>query len=139
MKRLLHLSSGILVALSCFSCRTVLNSKPGPDKNPPDTKSVSRQRIVCIDPGHPSEVNSGATIQNGTSEVHIAWVIALKLREILEAKGFKVIMTKSREDELVRNIDRAAIGNNSGAAFMVRLHCDAGNDEGFALYAPDRQ
>jgi N-acetylmuramoyl-L-alanine amidase len=84
-------------------------------------------------------VNSGATIQNGTTEVHVAWVVALKLKELLEAAGLKVVMTKSREDELVRNKTRADIANSSGAALMVRLHCDAGEDEGFALYAPDQQ
>jgi N-acetylmuramoyl-L-alanine amidase len=139
MKRLLNLATGILVALSSCACRPVLRGNSGEDTKVPAPQPVTRPQIVCIDPGHPSEVNSGGTINNGTTEVHIAWVVALKLKEILEAKGFKVIMTKSREDELVRNIDRAGIGNSSGAALMVRLHCDAGEDEGFAVYAPDRQ
>src|SRR5258706_13628416 len=139
MQRLLNLAMGILVALSYCSCRPVPHGNSGGDTKVPAPRPVTRQRIVCIDPGHPSEVNSGGTIQNGTTEVHIAWVVALKLKGILEAKGFNVIMTKSRENELVRNIDRARVGNSSGAALMVRLHCDAGNDEGFAVYSPDRQ
>jgi N-acetylmuramoyl-L-alanine amidase len=78
-------------------------------------------------------------VQNGTTEVHIAWVVALKLQRILEARGLKVVMTKSREDELVHNKERALIASQSGAALMVRLHCDTGRDEGLALYFPDRQ
>ncbi len=95
--------------------------------------------VVCIDPGHPSEVNSGKTIQNGTSEVHIVWEVALKLRAVLEAEGITVVMTKAKELQLVRNKDRALIANRARANMMVRLHCDASNDQGFALYYPDRQ
>ncbi len=95
--------------------------------------------VVCIDPGHPSEVSSGAEIQNGTSEVHIAWMVSLKLQKLLETKGFKVVMTKSKEDELVKNKDRARIANEANTTLMVRLHCDASTDSGFAIYYPDRQ
>jgi N-acetylmuramoyl-L-alanine amidase len=63
----------------------------------------------------------------------------LKLQKILEAEGLRVVMTKSREDELVTNRERASIANQAGAALMVRLHCDTGRDEGLALYFPDRQ
>lgn len=95
--------------------------------------------IVCIDPGHPSEVSSGAELQNGTTEVHIAWMVSRKLQKLLDENGFKVMMTKSKEDELVKNRDRASIANESKAALMVRLHCDASADSGFAIYYPDRQ
>jgi N-acetylmuramoyl-L-alanine amidase len=99
----------------------------------------SKEMVVCIDPGHPSEVSSGAELKNGTTEVHIVWMISLKLQKLLEAEGFKVVMTKSKEDELVKNKDRARIANEAKAALMVRLHCDASADSGFAIYYPDRQ
>lgn len=98
-----------------------------------------RSVVVAIDPGHPSEISSGGAIQNGTTEVHIVWEVALKLRKLLDEKGFQVVMTKSSEGQLVRNKDRALIGNKAGAAVMIRLHCDANAGEGFAVYAPDRQ
>jgi N-acetylmuramoyl-L-alanine amidase len=40
----------------------------------------NRAPVVVIDPGHPSEVSSGATVQNGTTEVAVAWAVALRLR-----------------------------------------------------------
>ncbi len=40
---------------------------------------------------------------------------------------------------LVKNKDRARIANEANAALMVRLHCDASPDSGFAIYYPDRQ
>src|ERR1043165_6941606 len=86
---------------------------------------VTRPTIICIDPGHPSEVNDGRTVQNGTSEVHIAWVTALKLKSLLESKGYQVVLTKAEENQLVRNKERALIANRAQAALTIRLHCDA--------------
>ena len=98
----------------------------------------SVRTVVCIDPGHPSEVASGRNMQNGTNETHVAWVVATKLREALEAGGYEVVLTKSSEEELVRNRDRALIANRARAALMIRLHCDASTERGFAVYYPDR-
>jgi N-acetylmuramoyl-L-alanine amidase len=95
--------------------------------------------LVCIDPGHPSEVASGMNIQNGTNETHIAWAVAGRLKPLLEGMGYDVVLTKSSEDELVRNRDRAVIANRARAALMVRLHCDASVERGYAVYYPDRQ
>lgn len=99
----------------------------------------SGRTVVCIDPGHPSEVASGRNVQNGTTEAHVDWVVAARLREALEARGYEVVMTKSSEEELVRNKDRALIANRAGAALMIRLHCDASAARGFAVYYPDRR
>ncbi len=99
----------------------------------------SRRTVVCIDPGHPSEVASGRNEQNGTNETAVAWAVAVRLRESLEARGYEVVMTKSSEDELVRNRDRAEFANRAGSDLMLRLHCDASNARGFAVYYPDRQ
>lgn len=100
--------------------------------------AVAARPVVCIDPGHPSEVASGRDEQNGTNETQVAWSVALKLRESLEARGYEVVLTKSAEDELVTNKDRALAANRAGAALMVRLHCDASIERGFAVYYPDR-
>ncbi|HEX8144128.1 MAG TPA: N-acetylmuramoyl-L-alanine amidase [Pyrinomonadaceae bacterium] len=129
-----------LLALSIF--HTACTSKPQTSTvadAPTPANSIAESRVVCIDPGHPSEINSGRTLQNGTSEVHIAWVVGLKLKELLEAKGLRVVMTKPAEDQLVRNKERALIANDAGAMLMVRLHCDSSAGEGFAVYYPDRQ
>ena len=104
----------------------------------PSIRSTPRT-VIAIDPGHPSEVSAGTAVQNGTTEVHIAWEVALKLRDLLRERGYDVVMTKSSEMQLVRNVDRAEVGNRTRAALMVRLHCDASSDSGFAIYYPDRQ
>ena len=103
--------------------------------------NVTRQnapRVICVDPGHPSEINSGYTVQNGTTETRMNWVIALQLKRLLTQAGYRVVMTKQSERELVTNRRRAEIANASGAAIMVRLHCDTGSGRGFRVYYPDR-
>jgi N-acetylmuramoyl-L-alanine amidase len=95
--------------------------------------------VICIDPGHPSETSDGCTGPTGVTEIHINWVVALKLRDALLAEGYRVVMTKSKENQKVTNRQRAETANKAGAAFMVRLHCDSTAGRGIALYYPDRQ
>jgi N-acetylmuramoyl-L-alanine amidase len=94
---------------------------------------------ICIDPGHPSENNDGATVTNGLREVSVNWQIALLLRDLLSRDGFKVVLTKKSESEFVTNKDRAAIANAAEAKLFLRLHADAGPSTGFTVYYPRRR
>ena len=114
------------------------NPKPAAPAEKVRPREAAGRVVVCIDPGHPSEVASGRQEQHGTNETRVAWEVALKLKAALEARGYEVVLTKSREDELVRNRDRAEAANRARAALMVRLHCDASVEHGFAVYYPDR-
>ena len=114
--------------------------------SPPASKSkhaapaaAAARTVIAIDPGHPSEVASGRNEQHGTNETRIAWEVAVRLKERLEAAGYEVVLTKSAEDELVRNKDRALVANHARASLMLRLHCDASVERGYAVYYPDRQ
>ena len=120
------------------------NSQASPSARPataetPASAKPSPQPVVCIDPGHPSETSAGNVVQNGTTEVHIVWVVGLKLKTLLEAAGIQVVMTKESESQMVTNKARAEIANRAKADLMIRLHCDASTDTGYAVYAPDRQ
>jgi N-acetylmuramoyl-L-alanine amidase len=101
---------------------------------PPD--DPPSRRSVCIDPGHPSEISDGLQVVNGITENHCNWVIALRLKRILEEAGFRVVLTKQAEEERVTNRRRAEIANEAEAALMVRLHCDYGSGTGFQLFYP---
>lgn len=102
------------------------------------TTGFAAQKVVCIDPGHPSEVGRG-TSGRRISEMSLVWRVAQRLSKKLERAGFRVVLTKSREDQFVTNRARARVANNAGAALMVRLHCDAASGTGFTVYYPDRQ
>lgn len=141
----LALPLALLLALpTCAPASQVSRKGAKTDAAPPKSKAVEpvgsvERTIVCIDPGHPSEVASGKNVQNGTSEAHVDWAVAERLRAALEARGYEVVLTKSAEDELVRNKDRALVANRARAALMIRLHCDASEARGYAIYYPDRQ
>lgn len=95
-------------------------------------------QTICIDPGHPSEVGRG-TQSPQITEIRAAWLVAMKLQKLLEKRGYKVVLTKSSEEELVKNQKRAEIANASKADLLVRLHCDASAGSGFTVYFPDRK
>jgi len=95
---------------------------------------TSPRRLICVDPGHPSSFNSGLEPVNGTNETRINWQVALKLERILREKGFDVLMTRTVELEYLENKERALIGNRSGAALYVHLHCESTPGTGFAIY-----
>jgi len=96
-------------------------------------------KLICIDPGHPSENGIGAATGKLT-EVGIAWRVAELLRDRIEQAGGKVAMTKHREREYVTNRRRAEIANEFHADLMLRLHCDdAPGVSGIATYYPDRE
>lgn len=97
--------------------------------------SVASAQTVCIDPGHPSEVGIGTQGKRST-EVGVAWEVAKALQIRLRREGIDVLMTKQSEREKVTNRRRAEIANAAHAALMIRLHCDASNGSGFAVYYP---
>lgn len=67
------------------------------------------------------------------------WLVTKELQPLLEKIGYKVVITKSSEEEFVRNKFRAEIANKSNANLLLRLHCDAANEGGFATFFPARQ
>ncbi|WP_312880174.1 N-acetylmuramoyl-L-alanine amidase [Actinokineospora xionganensis] len=110
-------------------------------------------RVVVIDPGHnggnathTAEINrqvpagrgrtkpcntTGTATQTGYPEHAFAWDLAVRLREILTARGVKVIMTRADNAGVGPCVDRrAAIGNESGAAAVVSLHADGSTAAG---------
>ncbi len=106
---------------------------------------------VCIDPGHqrramysrePIGPGSGTykiKVSSGTygpwsrlNEYEVVLQIGLKLRDKLQAKGYKVVMTRTKHDVSISNAERARLANAKKADLMVRLHCD-GEDYGSSL------
>lgn len=100
--------------------------------------AFAQRPVICIDPGHPSEVGRG-THGHKFTEIQVVWKVAVLLKQKLEADGYRVVMTKSSEEEFVRNKRRAEIANNSHAALLIRLHCDAEGGRGFGTYYPSKQ
>ena len=59
------------------------------------------EKIILIDPGH-GGIDGGAKSKNGTIEKDINLQIAIKLKENLEDKGYKVYMTRECDEGLYK-------------------------------------
>lgn len=117
---------------------TTATPPPSAPAKPTVTYPGLKGKIICLDPGHPSETSGGTSGQHIT-EQRANWLVALKLASLLEAQGARVVLTKKSEGEKVANRHRAEIANAVQAQLLVRLHCDSAATRGFAVYYPDRQ
>ncbi|NPA79651.1 MAG: N-acetylmuramoyl-L-alanine amidase [Thermotogae bacterium] len=80
---------------------------------------------VVIDPGHGGK-DAGA-VGNGYREKDINLSVALKVAALLREKGYRVILTRSK-DRYVSLYSRARLANRSGAHLFVSIHCNASRD-----------
>jgi len=101
---------------------------PPPGAAPP---AGANPRLIVIDPGH-GGTDSGA-VHNGLTEKILTLDIALRLRTLLEQRGWIVKMTRETDrdvygpnasdvDELQARVD---VANNAGARLFVSIHCNA--------------
>ena len=117
-----------------------------------------RRFLICIDPGHQRKadlgkepVGPGATetkikVTGGTTGVTSGkpeYVLALQasnmLKDLLEAKGFQVIMTRTSNDVDLSNRERAEIANQHRADLFIRIHADGSenpNTKGLSVLTP---
>jgi N-acetylmuramoyl-L-alanine amidase len=78
--------------------------------------------LVCIDPGHGGS-DTGAK-DNGVKEKDVNLDIGLRARALVEAKGYRAIMTRDT-DTNVSLAKRCAIANGARAALFVSIHNNA--------------
>ena len=119
-------------------------------------------RIVVIDPGHqlgnphfPRKINrlvpaggfkkpcntTGTSTNGGFPEATFNWKVALLLRDRLEARGARVILTRdsNSRSEWGPCVDRRGLaGNRVGADLKLSIHADGsyGGGPGFHVIAP---
>lgn len=98
-------------------------------KNTPKQKGINhyqrkkRRIIVVLDPGHGGE-DSGAVGPSGLKEKNVVLAIARETRKHLEAKGYKVYMTRN-EDVFIPLRVRVAKARSLKADVFVSIHADA--------------
>ena len=101
-------------------------------------QSEFKDKLIVIDAGHGGH-DSGASY-GGLHEKDVNLATSLAVRKKLENLGFKVYMTRER-DNYVQLYDRAAIANQLKADLFVSIHANAAGStkaKGIeTLYAPD--
>lgn len=100
--------------------------------------------LVVVDAGHNYSITDTGASGNGFKEQDLTYQIAAKVRPLLEANGFMVIMTREAltdnvsEESVVASLKRRAeIANESGADLFISIHCNAGGATGTETYYYD--
>ncbi len=78
-------------------------------------------RLVVIDPGHGGESPGTRSVVTGQPEKHYALDWAQRLAPLLEAKGWRVVLTRTNDVELSLP-ERAAIADRWQATLFISLH-----------------
>ncbi|MCB2305262.1 N-acetylmuramoyl-L-alanine amidase [Clostridium estertheticum] len=110
-------------------------------------KQKDLAKVVVIDPGHASitsleqekqapdstimkikEPGGAQGINTKTPEYEVNMAVAVRLKVLLIKKGYTVIMTKTENKQMLGNIARAQIGNDSKANLVIRIHADSNDN-----------
>ncbi len=105
---------------------------------------TQKQKVVCIDAGHQTKANlnkepigpgsktkkykvTGGTTGCSTHvpEYKLNLKIAKKLKKELVARGYKVVMVRTKNDVNISNVERAKIANEAKADVFIRIHANS--------------
>ena len=101
-----------------------------PPITPPGPATIPINRtVIVLDPAH-GGVDSGSQITDKTVEKDVTLALAFRLRSLLTARGFSVVMTRDQDVPAVPNAagtaltldDRAGIANHARASACLVLH-----------------
>ncbi len=114
-----------------------------------ETEPVKNGFKVCLDPGHqgsdidmsePEPIGPGAeetkakattgTQGNytGVPEYRLNLDIAIEVRDLLEARGYEVVMTRTIHEAAISNSERAQLAAAEGCDISVRIHANSSED-----------
>ena len=110
-----------------------------------DPTGADRHRTIYVDPGHGGP-DPGA-VGNGLKEEDLTLAVALRLKDMLRADGFRVVLSRVGDTSVAKLADsqvvngaitnsgahidtiaRIACGNTAGADAMVAIHFNAFDD-----------
>ncbi|MDO4344772.1 MAG: N-acetylmuramoyl-L-alanine amidase [Eubacteriales bacterium] len=126
------------------------------------TETEADGPVVAIDPGHqtpglsegvepvaPGSETMKARVAVGTSgsftglgEYELNLQVSLKLRDELENRGYRVVMTRETNDVDISNMERSQLAQEAGAEILVRIHANGSDDSsvsGALMVVPSEQ
>ena len=118
-----------------ITCAEAVASAPAPEPS---------VYVVCLDPGHQArgnadpepigpkssetkpKVTGGAVgVVTRQPEHELVLDVAKRVKQLLEARRVKVVMTRTSADVDISNSERAEVANDAGADLFVRIHADS--------------
>lgn len=85
-------------------------------------------RVIVIDPGHGKDNHGTKSVHDSKLEKELTLDWALRLKPLLEARGWKVHLTRTRDSEVSLE-DRVAFADKNKAALFISLHFNHASPE----------
>jgi len=107
---------------SALKADSVREAVPGVEENKPDTEFPEQEKYtVVLDAGHGGE--DGGTVEQTATEKEINLAVVLKMRELLENQGIRVVLTRE-QDIFMKLEERVRVANGEKADLFVSIHCN---------------
>lgn len=87
----------------------------------PAASTANPGRVIVLDPGHGGTNTGARNIFNGVLEKHLTLDLALRLKPLLEARGWTVYLTRTNDVD-VSLADRVAFAEQKRADLFLSLH-----------------
>jgi N-acetylmuramoyl-L-alanine amidase len=149
------LTAGLLVLMTLIGHAQTATRPSLPDKQPQQSTPMQpspppapppillNRNVIVIDPAH-GGIDSGSQISDTTVEKDVTLALAFRLRSLLTARGFTVVMTRDADSASEPDAagsaltldDRAGIANHAHAAACLLLHA-TGSGNGVHLYSSE--
>jgi N-acetylmuramoyl-L-alanine amidase len=131
------------ILLTAATASNFAQTPPAPTKPAPPPPSIPFNRgIIFIDPAH-GGIDSGSRITDSIVEKDVTLSLAFKLRALLAARGFSVVMSRDSDAATEPNSptpltldDRAGIANHAHPVACIVIHATAAGD-GVHLYSSE--
>ena len=90
------------------------------------SSNVLADKLIVVDPGHGVDPGAIGPVL-GVTDAEVGLEVGLKLRDLLEAQGATVIMTRENDARVPLN-DRPALANQVEADLFISIHGNANNN-----------
>ena len=121
------------------------STRPAPE-HPSNIIHGLNRNVIVLDPGH-GGTDSGARIGDTTLEKNVTLSLAFRLRSLLLARGFTVVLTRDSDAATMQTTpnsaptpltldDRAGVANHAHAAACLLLHA-TGRGTGLHIYSSE--
>ncbi len=111
------------VGVKAFSNDAQTVATKTPAKAEPPKKSVTKKKIVMLDPGHGGQ-DPGAISRSGKYEKDLTLKMAKETKVLLEKAGYKVVMTRDK-DYYVTLRGRIEKAHKANADLFISIHADS--------------